>query len=638
MSSKKKAIAAKKNSKKAEATSVLLSSDRNRLFLPVLLALAVIPLTVHMTIVSVDPNEAKIIGTDTYGDLFSQCKAWLLFLTGIILLAVSAFNYKKILKKQSRIYTAYLVAGGVFLLFTLLSACFSQYSSIAFWGAHDRAEGALILCCYILLLFYTMYAYRTERDCRNLFIALGIVVTVSSFLGSFQYFGHDLFQTDFSKLLTVFPWDFDRIKKISLQSSSGRLYGTFYHWDYAGSFAAIAAPVFFVPALFAKNLRARLALWSMALLSVWLLLGSTSRAGIVGVVFALIFGIVFFWKILTEHWKISLSAFAFVMIALIGVNTVSHGKIFSRIPSLLSDVSAVFQNSSGNDYLSQLPVKDISVKNGGTIEIVTQNNDVLNAALKQNSLDLKDGSGRSVSIQMQNGLSAITDPRFQRIGFGLTMMGLDQEFPGIAVSIDGQPQFFFRIDSGDKLQMTNSAGTVDIDSLKTPPTFGFKGKEKLGSARGYIWSRALPMASERLLLGAGPDTFELYFPQNDLLGKYWAYGTANMLVDKPHNLYLQTLLGEGGVALAAFLAMMLLYLIDSFRLYAMKREYQKNQIRGIALCLGIVGYLFAGLFNDSVVSVAPAFWILLGAGIAINFQNRRELSNGPADDGGKETD
>ena len=48
---------------------------------------------------------------------------------------------------------------------------------------------------------------------------------------------------------------------------------------------------------------------------------------------------------------------------------------------------------------------------------------------------------------------------------------------------------------------------------------------------------------------------------------------------------------------------------------------------GISVMLGIVGYLAAGMFNDSVVSVAPIFWILLGVGAALNTINRRADRN-----------
>ncbi|MBN2826871.1 MAG: hypothetical protein JXQ26_02720 [Tissierellales bacterium] len=39
---------------------------------------------------------------------------------------------------------------------------------------------------------------------------------------------------------------------------------------------------------------------------------------------------------------------------------------------------------------------------------------------------------------------------------------------------------------------------------------------------------------------------------------------------------------------------------------------------GIGIFLGVTGYLVAGFFNDQIISVAPLFYILLGAGLSIN--------------------
>ena len=99
-----------------------------------------------------------------------------------------------------------------------------------------------------------------------------------------------------------------------------------------------------------------------------------------------------------------------------------------------------------------------------------------------------------------------------------------------------------------------------------------------------------------------------------------------MVVDKPHNLYLQIFMNEGGIALLAFLVMAGAYLVDSIRLYAWRKGHTLPEILGIANCLAIIGYLFAGFFNDSVVSVAPVFWILFGAGVALNGLNRKTSS------------
>lgn len=611
------------------ARSLAIEAEQNRLFFPVLLALFSIPLLVHLVIISVDSNEAPLIGLATYGDFFSQSKAFMLLLFGCLMLVLGIIFHKKLSERHNRTFNGYLIASGVFVLFTLLSAFFSEYRSISFWGVHDRAEGAITICCYIILFLYSIYAYRREKDSKHIIIALGIVVIISSVIGLFQYFGHDLLFTSIGKAFVISPWDYDKVTNLSSASESGRLFATFYHWNYAGSFAAITVPIFLVLALTAKSWSSKIFLWFTALLALWILIGSTSRAGIIGVSVAFVFGLIVFAKIIIKHWKISLTCLALALVAIIGLNSASSGKLFARIPTLFSDITSVFQSGEQTDYLSKLPVKDVSAQKN-TAVIVTQNNDVLKAILNKDSLVFKDGNEQDVVMEQKDGVYRTADKRFQNFSFNLVAMGLDSNSIGISVNVDNQPQFFFRIGSGLNLQLTNSTGTTVIDSLKSPPSFGFAGKERIGSARGYIWSRSIPMTSGHLLLGYGPDTFVLNFPQNDLLGKYWAYGTTNMLVDKPHNLYLQILLGEGVIALLAFLTIVILYLFDSIRLYALKKTYHSREILASAICLGVVGYLGAGLFNDSVVSVAPVFWILLGIGIALNLRNRKEQLSDPS--------
>lgn len=177
-----------------------------------------------------------------------------------------------------------------------------------------------------------------------------------------------------------------------------------------------------------------------------------------------------------------------------------------------------------------------------------------------------------------------------------------------------------------KIEMINYR-TADAVIPQNAEHIGFEGKETLGSSRGYIWSRTLPLLKNCMLTGYGADTFTYEFPQNDVLAKYYAYQQYNegfyITVDKPHNMYLQMFYSNGLIALIAFLGIVVFYLVDCFRLYALRREYRREQIMGAAIMLGVVGYLAAGMFNDSVVSVAPMFWVLLGVGASLNTINRR---------------
>ena len=191
---------------------------------------------------------------------------------------------------------------------------------------------------------------------------------------------------------------------------------------------------------------------------------------------------------------------------------------------------------------------------------------------------------------------------------------------------------FLDLVNNKRLEVINYR-TADTANPVNAEYIGFEGKEKIGSSRGYIWSRTLPLLKNCLVTGYGADTFTYIFPQNDYLAKYYSYTFEDhnegfyITVDKPHNLYLQIFYGNGLIALIAFLGIVVFYLVDCFRLYAFRREYRAEQIMGAAVMLGMVGYLAAGMFNDSVVHVAPVFWVLLGVGAALNTINRRADRN-----------
>ncbi len=111
------------------------------------------------------------------------------------------------------------------------------------------------------------------------------------------------------------------------------------------------------------------------------------------------------------------------------------------------------------------------------------------------------------------------------------------------------------------------------------------------------------------------------FPHNDLPGRINA-GYYTALVTKPHNLYLQIGVQHGVLALLCFLAVCLMYIAQSAMLYFKSDFSDRNHWFGAGIMLGVIGYLIAGISNDSCVTIAPIFWVLLGIGFAVNRINR----------------
>jgi O-antigen ligase len=144
------------------------------------------------------------------------------------------------------------------------------------------------------------------------------------------------------------------------------------------------------------------------------------------------------------------------------------------------------------------------------------------------------------------------------------------------------------------------------------------GYERFASSRGYIWSRSLPLLKDTLLIGYGPDMFAIKFPQHDYIGKINAYDNPSIIVDKPHNLYLQIGINTGVVSLLALLAVFGMYIFDSLKLYLKRDISTYLEHIGVGAVTGVIAYLGAAFFNDQIISVAPLFYVMVGLGIAVN--------------------
>jgi hypothetical protein len=390
-----------------------------------------------------------------------------------------------------------------------------------------------------------------------------------------------------------------------------------------GSFVSIVLPILFCYTIFEDDVMYKIMSFLGTLLSFWLLVGSSARSGFVGVLGAAIFGILIFWKPIMTRWKGLLIVLATLLVLLVGVNFATSGSILKRLPSLATDVFSIFKDTSSIDYTDFTPVKDIKYVDS-TTEVVLPK-DTLKITYTNGVPIFKNSKDEVIPYTLKDKVLATDSEAFKNITLAYGKLDKSSVIAdSIMLNIDNQPRFLFKLNDNKIFHLIDTSTKKSVD-LQFPETFGFKGKEKLGSSRGYIWSRSIPLIKNTLILGSGPDTFVFDFPQGDLIGKYYAYDTPNIVVDKAHNLYLQIAINYGVIALLGFTAIMLIYIIDSIKLYALKKQYEMSQMLGATTCLGVIGYLFAGIFNDSVVSVAPVFWIVLGVGVALNFMNRETL-------------
>jgi len=147
-----------------------------------------------------------------------------------------------------------------------------------------------------------------------------------------------------------------------------------------------------------------------------------------------------------------------------------------------------------------------------------------------------------------------------------------------------------------------------------------------GTGRIYIWEKTLELIAKKPLVGYGLDTLLFEFDQGDP-AKIAALEKANTVVDKPHNVYINMLYGAGVIAFLAFLAIVVLVIWRALKAFSTESEYCYMIW---PLLLGVLAYLYQGMFNDPVQGVEQIFWVLMGLTYALadkaGVSKREELS------------
>ena len=641
----------------------LLSKDNKTtsiLFIPIIILLGIVPLIVRMKVEALSEKAVEIFKIEEHIDFYSQSKAiTIMGITILMLVLLFCFFDRKRVKKNKTI-RIYILSAGLFLGFTALSTALSAYPDIALWGIHDRAEGMIIIGCYVIMMFYTLYVFRDIQDYKYITVALGIMIIVTTFIGVTQYIGKDILLSDFFKKITI-PSQYAHIREdVVAAFKQEKITGTLYNPNYVGSLCAMTIPIFAGLIFVERNSIKRSLYLFLGLCNLLLLFGSGSRAGIMGIGGVIGFAIIIFSKKLWAIKKIGYKK----IIALIGIiiifTIITQELWYSKVIRLATDIKYMFV-AEERDYRDDSEMRDYNeikeiIEQDGKVVLVTQDNKmVIELGEEYKNFNFYDGENNEIDYIVKNNQYITEDARFSNFYFHiLYMSGSDDLMAAIAL-LDSKDEhrggekistrFSFLTDliqtfrskdfEDDKnegllnplflLNATEDKSIYIVDPFtqqrivqETPEAIGFKGKEKVGSGRGYIWSRTIPMLKHAFFIGHGPDTYALEFPQREYLAKYYALYDAYVIVDKPHNLYLQIGVNNGIIALIGFLILILTYIIDSLRLYAFKGYYEDSEKIGIMTMLAVVGYLIAGMFNDSSVSVAPIFWVLLGVGMAIN--------------------
>jgi len=466
--------------------------------------------------------------------------------------------------------------------------------ALSLLGISGRYEGTLAWGAYLLIFMSLLYGERSEDTIRKTIKLLFIGSIPIWVIGIFQFLGNNPLLTDTGQKVITFLIE-EKYREIEGTFGAYRAYGTLGNPNYMGSYAVM---LIFVSLYFVFRSKSRLGVAVSYLLYggiLFNLLGSRSRAGMVAGVVTLLISLLLYIKNIQSEIKKIVTLIVLSLTIWVGINLYSKGLVADKL-----------------DIKSGSAVKLIDIKERNSYLEVIRKRDNLYIKRSEKNLDFFDGERKILNTYTSEGKLKIDDERYASFFFmrskGNQNLYLLMDDSGMKYEFISYENRFYTLDHNNNV--------VEIPDLKRVKLFD--GYENKGSKRGYLWTRTIPLIFERPLLGWGADTYSLIFPQNDYFGKVRSYGTKNILIDKPHNLYLQIVMSFGFLGLGAFVLLVGSYLVECIKIYWNKKFETDMEYIGFFIFMGITAYLMAGMFNDSVVSVAPFFWILMGLGVGVN--------------------
>lgn len=591
---------------KRHKTSYFMIIKDNIQLLPIIVTLTIIPLIVRLYILNV-PKEDQVWVSDEFtavADLFAYPKSLILITMAAIGLAILIYNFKEvkqILLPDKKLYLIY-----TYLLLVVLSFLFSVNQHLSLIGYKEHYENVFVLISYIVLFLLTIVVVNNEFRLRTLIYCFSATSIILFLVGLGQYLGYDILTSNIGRFF-VLPSKYTDINFLADQDTTRNVYQTLYHYNYVSFFAAIGFPFFLVLGLTENKIKLKFFYFFITALYAVSQIISFSRNGYIGFLISIFVIIIVFSKSIFKHWKIYLPIFISLILATsiyitqsssLNASRIRDGftSIFVETPIKLNSIDSSFNTLEINYSSFYIKYVFHEVNNEYICTYLDENDNELEILGEASELYVKD--------------IPITTLHFEH--------GLLDDYPSLRVTINNIDWIFTL--KYNEFYILKPDNTYVL--LETVPSIGFKGYESFATERGYIWSRTLPLFSDYWLFGSGPDTYPLVFPQEDFVGKYNSYNTPYMLVDKPHNIYLNYGIHTGLISLIVLLLFWLLYIINSFTLYTSKSINTLYSRVGIASLASVVAYLASGIFNDTNLNVTPVFWIILGLGYLSNQKNK----------------
>lgn len=586
------------------------------------LFIIILPLISHLKIMIIE-GELKNIFTNSNGiyiDLFLYYKE--VFIISFSVFLILFFigeriftDYKLSCPLEDRSNRKILILSGIYSITVIISCIFSKYEKLSLMGSPTECEGAFVLLSYMILLLAGVNYFSYEKSINILRKMMIIFITLVVILTSIEFFYKPLFEISFFQRLLADKEYSSIVNSIQNKNYQGMVSLSLYNPNYFGALCVILFPISFSIYISEqkKLLKKYFAILSIAMIFCTFASKSTASIYIVLVQFLILN--IYYIKKLHSSVKNNISYGIVTIIFFILINIISSNKLSQVVLQGLGNSTSIVNNKD------KFILNDINM-NGEILEIKGNDNSLFIEINKDNlehHLNFYDNDNIKLTPIINGNKYSFKYEEFDDI----TIEYLEY---GIVVDIGYNDTIEFYItDDGFKGVGQNG---IQIDSIKRDKVI-LPSLYSIATGRGYAWINTIPLLKDTLLWGTGPGTFAMYFQQNDYVGLMNTHGTAKLVIDKPHSMYLQIAEQTGVLGLVSLIIVFIISIKESIIFYLFEKtnlnRYEFSM--GLGIFNGILGFLIVSLVNDSIVTVNPIFWLMLGANFSIIYYFKNDKIN-----------
>lgn len=592
---------------------VTIKEKFNKRVIPLML-LMVVPLIMFYQVIEYDTvfTNPYLITNKNYADIFAYGKSIALYIVGALCILFYFLYTKKEDFRIKKDRLKFYIPAAIYGLFIFVSTIAAIYPRVAVFGVYERFEGAIILFVYLILVVYAIEIIKNETDIRQIAYAFLTMTAIISIIGILQSLAFDIFKTEFFQSLIGIP----KTSEVS-NIFTNMAYSTLYNPNNVGQFSALALPIVAGIFMAFKKMKSKIFAGVVLILVLWLAYASGSSNALAGLIIAGIVFVILLTANILPSKKLGMIAVGSIVLLLITIGLLFGGKIYTRIinTSFIQNELRSLKPVEGDIYFYDI---DYAPDN---IRLVT-NQGVFNLGYRKTGISFFDADMKFIDFE-QKGKNIYFLEEPYKSSFML-QINTKNTLTILSKRAYGYSRLEIVFDEEQFLGIIGTGGTIVRDIMPNQMPLKYRGLETVASRRGYLWFVTLSRLDEVIFWGSGPDNFLYFFEQNDLTGKLNMLHKASILVDKPHNWYLQIASQTGVLSLLAFLALTGIYIVQSFIVLGIRKKKTFYELLGSGILAGILAYMVSSFFVDSTVGVTPLFFFFLGVGIICNEAIRKK--------------